>query len=147
MILNPRRLDKISLKINMLFNSHLILNAINFNFKFHRNSKTLWTIIKMGNENCKLKLKKKKKEIIPENETENETAEISVAEPVPKLNDVDLEFLSQQTGSSKSDIQNTFEIFIKDNSDGILTKTEFIRIYNELRPEPAEYLVNVSEAG
>ena len=101
----------------------------------------------MGNENCKLKLKKKKKEIIPENETENETAEISVAEPVPKLNDVDLEFLSQQTGSSKSDIQNTFEIFIKDNSDGILTKTEFIRIYNELRPEPAEYLVNVSEAG
>lgn len=92
----------------------------------------------MGNKHDKLKLKKN--DIIPQ-ETEDSTLNIPAPVPIPELNDVDLEFLSQQTGSSKAVIQNTFEIFIKDNPDGKLSITEFIRIYNELRPEPPEFLV------
>lgn len=60
------------------------------------------------------------------------------------LNESDFEFLVQQTNLSKTAIQDIFDIFIKNNPDAKLDKKEFVRIYDELRPEPAHLLVRLN---
>ncbi|CAF0713663.1 unnamed protein product [Brachionus calyciflorus] len=61
-----------------------------------------------------------------------------------KLTDRDLDFLSGQTGQSKSDIKAIFDEFMRNNPDGKLDKQEFVRLYSKLRPEQPESLDEIS---
>ncbi len=61
-----------------------------------------------------------------------------------ELTQTDIDFLTYATSFSKSEIQNIFDSFIKNNPDAQLNQNEFIRIYNELRPEPIELLDDIS---
>ena len=73
-----------------------------------------------------------------------EKKQIIIPEKAPELSQTDLEFLTQHTDSSAAYIQNIFDSFIANNTDAKLDRNEFIRFYNELRPEPADLLVNFS---
>lgn len=70
------------------------------------------------------------------NKTSNKPAELSKK---------DYDFLSQQTGLQKAEIKNVFDKFNANNPDGKLDRKEFARLYDELRPEPAELLDEISE--
>ena len=62
----------------------------------------------------------------------------------PELSRKDLDFLSKQTGLSKDQIKLMFSKFITNNPDGKLDKKEFLRLYDELRPESADILDEIS---
>ena len=62
-----------------------------------------------------------------------------------KLNDKDIKHLSAQTGLSKEQIQSIFTQFSANNPDGKLDRQEFVRLYDQLRPEPAERLDEISQ--
>lgn len=72
------------------------------------------------------------------------TGDHEVSGPKKALNESDFEFLVQQTNLSKTAIQDIFDMFIKNNPDAKLDRKEFIRIYDELRPEPAHLLVRLN---
>lgn len=61
-----------------------------------------------------------------------------------ELSKKDLDFLVKQTGLPKADIQNIFNKFNANNPDQKLDKKEFVRLYDELRPEPPEILDEIS---
>ena len=63
----------------------------------------------------------------------------------PVLKDSDIKHLSAQTGLDKTVIKNTFDKFMANNPDGQLDRKEFARLYDQLRPEPAERLDEISE--
>ena len=62
----------------------------------------------------------------------------------PELTKKDLDFLSKQTGLSVDEVKNVFAKFMANNPDGQLDKKEFVRLYDELRPEPPEILDEIS---
>lgn len=63
----------------------------------------------------------------------------------PILREVDLKFLSKMTNESNEKIKDLFEKFHKNNKNGKLNKTEFKKLYTDLRPEPPERLEKISE--
>ena len=73
----------------------------------------------------------------------------SAVQPAPasnpnKLNDVDMEFLISQTGTTKDHINALFQRFNFNNPDGKLDRGEFIQIYSDLRFESPERLDEIS---
>jgi Ca2+-binding EF-hand superfamily protein len=62
-----------------------------------------------------------------------------------ELTKKDYDFLVQQTGLQKPEIKAVFDKFNANNPDGKLDKKEFVRLYDELRPEPPEVLDEISE--
>ena len=62
----------------------------------------------------------------------------------PEPSEADYSFLTAQTGLSRSEIKATFDKFIAGNPDAKLDKQEFIKLYSELRPEPADKLDEIS---
>lgn len=99
----------------------------------------------MGNEHSKNKSKKSKNTIkYADNYTPDEPTD-KPEQSVPELTSIDLEFLTYTTGSSKSEIQNVYDSFVRNNPDVKLDQNEFIRFYNELRPEPAHLLVSLEK--
>jgi Ca2+-binding EF-hand superfamily protein len=61
-----------------------------------------------------------------------------------KLSKKDYKFLTQQSGMKKEQIDELFVRFNDNNPDGQLDKAEFAKLYNEIRPEPAELLDEIS---
>lgn len=68
----------------------------------------------------------------------------AVGKPL-ELSKKDYDFLVHQTGLQKADIKLVFDKFNANNPDGKLDKKEFVRLYDELRPEPPELLDEISE--
>ncbi len=97
----------------------------------------------MGNESSKKSKEITKAEFLPKDSKniDNKSGNNHVIQHKNELNELDFEFLVQQTNLSRTAIQDIFDMFIKNNPDAKLDKQEFARIYNELRPEPAELLV------
>ena len=62
-----------------------------------------------------------------------------------KLSSKDKKFLMKQTGSSEEEVQAIFTQFHEKNPDGVLTKEEFCRLYDQLRPEPAEVIDEIAQ--
>ena len=62
----------------------------------------------------------------------------------PKLKGKDLKFLAKQTGMSSEKIQDIFKLFHENNPDAVLSRAEFCKLYNELRPESAEAIDEIS---
>jgi Ca2+-binding EF-hand superfamily protein len=69
----------------------------------------------------------------------------STAQKITDLNEKDYNFLVGQTGLLKSDIKSIFDKFNAENSTGRLNKDQFVRLYQSLRPEPAETLDEISD--
>ena len=63
----------------------------------------------------------------------------------PGLSKVDLKFLVRVTNETPEKITALFEKFHKNSKNGYLNKTEFKKLYTELRPEPPERLDKISE--
>ena len=61
-----------------------------------------------------------------------------------KLSSKDRKFLMKQTGYSQEEVENIFALFSERNPDAVLNKAEFCRLYDELRPEPAELIDEIS---
>lgn len=62
----------------------------------------------------------------------------------PKLKSKDLKFLNKQTGIPKEEIEEIFNQFVENNPDAVLTKEEFCRLYDKLRPESAELIDEIA---
>ena len=62
-----------------------------------------------------------------------------------ELTKKEIEFLTQQTGLSQGDIKQVFDKFNANNPDQLLDRKEFVRLYDELRPEPPELLDEISQ--
>jgi Ca2+-binding EF-hand superfamily protein len=60
------------------------------------------------------------------------------------LSKKDLDFLIKQTGLPKENIQAVFTKFSANNPDHVLDRKEFVRLYDELRPESADVLDEIS---
>ena len=95
----------------------------------------------MGANESKTKSKKSKK---PSSETNKPENVIQATKP-KDLTNKDYEFLSSQTGFLKSDINAIFDKFNLNNPDAKLDRNEFVRLYQELRPEPSDILDEISE--
>ena len=61
------------------------------------------------------------------------------------LAESDYNFLMGQTGLSKGEIKSMLDKFNANNPDGKLDKKEFVRLYDELRPEPPELMDEIAE--
>ena len=61
-----------------------------------------------------------------------------------KLAKNDYDFLIYTTRSQKSEIDKVFKEFMTNNPDGKLNRNEFIKLYSKLKPEPAEFLNEIS---
>ncbi len=61
-----------------------------------------------------------------------------------ELTQTDLEFLATQTGFTFEEINNIFQKFNRTIRDQKLDRDAFSRLYSELRPEPNEYLDEIS---
>ncbi len=57
----------------------------------------------------------------------------------------EIDFLVGQTGLSKVEITQIYEKFNANNPDHLLDRNEFVRLYDELRPEPPELLNEISQ--
>ncbi len=68
----------------------------------------------------------------------------NTAKTQQKLSKKDITFLAGQTGLNQSEIENIFQKFIANNPDQKLDKKEFVRLYDELRPESADVLDEIS---
>ena len=71
-----------------------------------------------------------------------------VVVPAKTPNDIleqDYNFLTQQTGLSRSEIKGMLDKFNANNPDGKLDKKEFVRLYDELRAEPPELMDEIAE--
>lgn len=77
--------------------------------------------------------------------TSTSTSSNSTAQKITSLNEKDYNFLVGQTGLLKSDIKSIFDKFNAENSTGRLNKDQFVRLYQSLRPEPAETLDEISD--
>lgn len=95
----------------------------------------------MGAKESKSKSKSSKK---PTSET-NKPEDVIQAKKPKDLTNKDYEFLSSQTGFLKSDINAIFDKFNLNNPDAKLDRKEFVRLYQELRPEPSDILDEISE--
>jgi hypothetical protein len=51
----------------------------------------------------------------------------------PELDENAYQFLTAQTGLSRTDIKSVFDKFSLNNPDGKLDRQEFVRLYNSLR--------------
>ena len=63
----------------------------------------------------------------------------------PTLKSADVKFLTKQTGLDQATIKNTFDKFMANNPDGQLDRKEFVRLYDELRPESMDRLDEISQ--
>ena len=63
----------------------------------------------------------------------------------PTLKSSDIKFLTKQTGLDQAAIKATFEKFMANNPDGQLDRKEFVRLYDELRPESMDRLDEISQ--
>ncbi len=97
----------------------------------------------MGNEASKKTHSKKQVKAESVKEVIDEPQSI-ITKPPPELTQTDIDFLTYATNLSKSEIQNIYDNFIKNNPDAQLDQNEFVRFYNELRPEPIELLDEIS---
>lgn len=61
-----------------------------------------------------------------------------------KLSSKDLKFLQTQTGMPESEITKIYDEFIENNKDGILDKSEFVRLYTRFRAEPYNNLEKIA---
>ena len=77
--------------------------------------------------------------------TSSNSKKSSTAQKITDLNEKDYNFLVGQTGLLKSDIKSIFDKFNAENSTGRLNKDQFVRLYQSLRPEPAETLDEISD--
>ena len=64
---------------------------------------------------------------------------------IRKLGEKDLNYLSSSSGLSKEDIKQIYDQFMQNNPDAQLNKSEFIQLYNKLRPEHPHLLNEISE--
>ena len=62
----------------------------------------------------------------------------------PELTESDFKFLTEQTGISRTDIKSLFDQFNANNPDAKLDRSEFVRLYSRLRPEPPELLDEIA---
>jgi Ca2+-binding EF-hand superfamily protein len=62
-----------------------------------------------------------------------------------ELSETDYQFLMHQTGQTRAEIKHIFDKFSRDNNDLKLKKSEFVRLYIELRPERPETLDEIAE--
>ena len=60
------------------------------------------------------------------------------------LSKKDIDFLVKQTGLPKDNIESVYAKFNANNPDHVLDKKEFVRLYDELRPESADVLDEIS---
>jgi len=60
------------------------------------------------------------------------------------LSSKDYSFLTKQTGQSKDQIKAIFDQFSANNPDGKLDKAEFVRLYDQLKPESIEALDEIA---
>ena len=67
-----------------------------------------------------------------------------VIPPKKDLSESDYNFLTAQTGKSRSEIKQLYDDFMTGNADGKMDKREFCRIYDKLRPEPPELIDEIS---
>lgn len=96
----------------------------------------------MGSKESKSKQSSSKTTQEEKNNPNKET--IREAKPAD-LTEKDYEFLSSQTGILRADIKSILDKFNENNPDAKLNKKEFIRLYQELRPEPENILDEISE--
>ena len=61
------------------------------------------------------------------------------------LSKKDLDFLVKQTGLPKENIQAVFTKFSANNPDHVLDRKDFIKLFDELRPECADVLRHISD--
>ena len=71
--------------------------------------------------------------------------QIVIPPKTPELTDIDYAFLEHQTHQSREEIKEIFDKFARENKFLKLDCNEFVRLYTELRPEPAEQLNEISE--
>ena len=62
-----------------------------------------------------------------------------------KLSSKDLKFLSEQTGLSKDQVEQTFSQFLANNPDGKLDVNEFNKLYSAFRNEPVANLDEIDD--
>lgn len=60
------------------------------------------------------------------------------------IGEADYQYLTSQTGLSKSEIKEIFDLFMRNNPNAQLDKNEFIKLYSSLRPENPENLDEIS---
>ena len=75
----------------------------------------------------------------------NKGSKKNVPPKPPKLSSKDFKFLVKQTGMSMDEVNEIFDQFAANNPDAVLTKAEFARLYDQLRPEPAELIDEISQ--
>ena len=75
--------------------------------------------------------------------TTKDSRQINSLEP-GNLSSNDYKFLIDQTTLKKEDIDSIFRKFSEKNPDNKLDRQEFIRLYSELRYEPADKLDEIS---
>ena len=95
----------------------------------------------MGDKNSKQKLNKNEKPVNkpddkPVSNTSNKTTNAS--------EHIDFPYLVETTGMTNQQIRTIFDEFKSNNPDGQLNKNEFFVLYSKLRPEPKEYLDEIS---
>ena len=62
-----------------------------------------------------------------------------------KTDDINYMYLAQETGISQDEIKKLLIEFNLDNPNGKLDKSEFIRLYSKLRPEPDQSFTKIAE--
>lgn len=67
-----------------------------------------------------------------------------VIPPKKELTEKDYDYLTSQTGKSRPEIKQLFDMFMNNNPDAKLDKKEFCRLYEKLRPEPPELIDEIA---
>lgn len=73
------------------------------------------------------------------------TKPVVIPPKTTELTESDYTFLTSQTGLGRADIKSIFDQFMAGNPDAKLDKREFVRLYDQLRPEPPELMDEISE--
>lgn len=63
-----------------------------------------------------------------------------------KLSSKDVKILTKQTKMNKTQIQEFYDLFIKNNPDGLLNQAEFITLYCKLRSEPVDQIRQIAKS-
>lgn len=74
----------------------------------------------------------------------NKETQKVVIPPKKELTEKDYEFLINQTGKTRDEIKELFDMFMQNNPDAKLDKKEFCHLYQKLRPEPPELIDEIA---
>lgn len=63
----------------------------------------------------------------------------------PARTNRDLDALAKQSGLPRDKIQRIYDQFMSNNPDGQMDRREFVRIYQEIRPEPDDKIDEIAQ--